>query len=115
MEFHSEPITVKFEGEPLLEKKTGAPDAFVWRGTLYSIVSVENEWHDYDIRGKMEKLYHQKRGNSPEMRSRKGGSWGVGKDYYEVKTDSGEIFVIYYDRQPKKSKKGEWILLKRVK
>jgi len=115
MELYSEPITVKFENEPLFEKKSGVPDSFVWRGKSYLIVSVENEWHNCDIRGKMEKLYYQKRGSAPELRPRKGGSWGVGRDYYEVKTDTSEIFVIYYDRQPKKSKKGEWILLKKVK
>ncbi len=110
---YSEPITVEFEKEPLLEKKTGPPDRVVWRGKLYTIISVENEWHNYDKCGKTEKFYNQKRGNALKMKSRKG-SWGVGKDYYKVKTDTGEVFVIYYDRQPKKVKKGQWILLKKV-
>ncbi len=42
------------------------------------------------------------------------GSWGVGRDYYRVQTDSGEIFDIYYDRKPKGQKKGEWILLRKI-
>lgn len=115
MEFYSEPITVEFKNEPLLEKKPGFPDAFVWRGKTYSIVSVEREWHDYEIRGKTEEFYSQRRGNAPEMKPRTKGSWGVGKDYYQVKTNTGEVFVIYYDRQPTKSEKGQWILLKKVK
>ncbi len=114
MELYSEPISVKFRDEPLVEKKPGAPDAFIWRGKTYTIISVEREWHNYEIRGKMEKFYGQRRGNAPEMGPRKRGSWGIGKDYYQVKTDSGEIFVIYYDRQPAKSNKGQWVLLQKV-
>ncbi|MGD2250965.1 MAG: DUF6504 family protein [Candidatus Methanofastidiosia archaeon] len=113
MVFYSEPITVKFEKEPLLEKKPGPPDVFVWRGKSYTIIRVEKEWHTYNKQGKIEKFYSQK-GNAPELTPPKG-SWGVGRDYYRVKTDTGEVFVIYYDRQPKKSKKGQWILLKKVK
>jgi hypothetical protein len=102
MVFYSEPITVEFEVEPLLEKKPGVPHTFVWRKQPYTIVSVEKEWHNYQRR------------STPEMKPRKGGSWGVGRDYYQVKTDSGEVFVIYYDRQPRKSRKGGWILLKKI-
>ena len=111
--FYSEPITVKFRKEPLLEKKTGPPDTFFWRGKSYTVVLVEKEWHNYDSRGRIKKFYSQRRGNAPEMNPRKG-SWGVGRDYYRVKTDTGEVFVIYYDRQPEKTKKGQWILLKKV-
>ena len=37
-------------------------------------------------------------------------SWGVGRDYYRVRTDVGRVFDIYYDRAPKDSKdrKGGW-------
>lgn len=102
MVFYSEPITVQFENEPLLEKKPGPPDFFVWRGKSYTIVQVEKEWHKYSKRGKMEEFSSQKKNVSALPRK---GSWGVGRDYYRVKTNTGHIFVIYYDRQPKKPKK----------
>lgn len=113
MEFYSLPVEVEFDDEPLLEKKSGVPDRFSFRGRAYTIVSVEGEWHTYEAKGKTEKFYGKKRGNMPEMKLRERGSWGVGKDYYRVKTDTGEVFVIYYDRQPTKKKKGEWILLQK--
>ena len=65
---------------------------------------MEKEWHNYDNHGRIKKFYSQRRGNAPEMNPRKG-SWGVGRDYYRVKTDTGEVFVIYYDRQLKKQKR----------
>ncbi len=40
------------------------------------------------------------------------GSWGVGRDYYRVRTDTGQVFELYYDRAPKGSRdrKGAWFL-----
>lgn len=115
MEFYSEPITVKFPVEPLLEKKPGLPAEFIWRGKPYKIITLLKEWHDYTKRGKIGKSYSQERGNAPRMKSRKKGSWGVGRDYYRVLTDSGSVFDIYYDRSPTgQKKKGEWVLLKKV-
>lgn len=112
--FYCEPITVTFNSEPLLEKKTGPPSAFMWRDTQYTITSVLRTWHDYSQRGTSQFLYDEKRGNAPQMTLSKRGSWGVGRDYYRVRTDSGDTFDIYYDRTPRKHKKGEWILLKKV-
>lgn len=45
MEFYSEPITVKFPVEPLLEKKPGLPAEFIWRGKPYKIITLLKEWH----------------------------------------------------------------------
>jgi hypothetical protein len=44
------------------------------------------------------------------------GSWGVGRDYYRVLTDSGRIFDIYYDRAPKDAgrRKGAWFLYREL-
>jgi hypothetical protein len=114
MEFYSEPITVKFSVEPLQEKKPGLPVAFTWRGKPYTIMALLKEWHGYRRRGTMKDFYDQKRGNAPEIVSGRKGSWGVGRDYYRVVVDSGEVFDIYYDRKPKgQKKKGEWTLYRK--
>lgn len=44
------------------------------------------------------------------------GSWGVGQDYYRVRTDTSQIFDLYYDRAPKGSdqRKGAWFLDKEL-
>jgi len=48
--------------------------------------------------------------------AQKRGSWGVGKDYYRVVTDSGRIFDIYFDRAPKgvDNRKGAWFLFQEL-
>jgi hypothetical protein len=40
------------------------------------------------------------------------GSWGVGRFYLRVRTESGRVFDLYYDRAPKSidDRKGVWIL-----
>ena len=45
------------------------------------------------------------------------GSWGVGQDYYRIKTVSGRIFDIYYDRSPKSSdkRKGQWFVYRELR
>jgi len=44
------------------------------------------------------------------------GSWGVGQDYYRVRTEDGRIFDLYYDRAPKDAgrRKGAWFLEKEL-
>ncbi len=44
------------------------------------------------------------------------GSWGVGRHYRRVRTDSGRIFELYYDRAPRGSsdRKGAWYLFQEL-
>jgi hypothetical protein len=44
------------------------------------------------------------------------GSWGVGKDYFRIRTDTGRIFDIYYDRTPLNSnqRKGNWFIYREL-
>ncbi len=114
MEFYAEEIEVRFEKEPTLEKKPGLPAAFTWRGQEYVIVELLGEWHDYRKRGTSEAFYEKERGSYWVTKTQRQGSWGVGRDYYRVRTESGEVFDIYYDRAPKgQSRKGQWILSRR--
>jgi hypothetical protein len=114
-EFYAEEIEVRFEEEPLLEKKPGPPSAFTWRGEEYRVVEVQKEWHDYRKRGKSRAFYEKERGAYWARAAHRGGSWGVGRDCYRVLTDTGEVFEIYYDRRPKGRKlKGVWVLSRRL-
>jgi len=40
------------------------------------------------------------------------GSWGVGRFYFRVRVESGQVFEIYYDRAPGNvaDRKGSWFL-----
>ena len=115
MEFYAEEIDVRFDWEPVLEKRPGLPAAFSWRGKEYLIVELLKEWHDYRQRGKSAAFYQKERGSFRAKSAQRRGSWGVGRDFYRVRTDSGEIFDIYYDRTPKGSEKiGQWVLFRKL-
>jgi hypothetical protein len=110
--FINESIEAIFFNAPLLEKKPGCPNVFIWRDISYQVREVISEWHDYRRHGRMARNMQPKHAAIAETR----GSWGVGQDYYRVKTESGLIFDIYYDRAPKDSdnRKGEWFIYREL-
>lgn len=112
LRFISESIQVQFNQPPVLEKKPGCPDRFAWRGDMYQITEILSEWHDYERRGRMQ---HNMRPDHAVAAARRG-SWGVGRDYYRVCTDTGQVFDIYYDRAPKTAvdRKGGWFLYREM-
>ncbi len=112
LHFLNEPIEPHFDNPPLLEKIPGRPDGFTWRGKEYRVVELLQEWHDYRRRGRMARNMQPQHAEVASHR----GSWGVGVDYFRVRTDSGQIFDIYYDRAPKDAsrRKGEWFIYREV-
>lgn len=112
LKFISEAIEVGFAHPPALEKKPGCPDNFTWRGEIFNISEILSEWHDYQRRGKMSRNMQPAHAKVAKMR----GSWGVGQDYYRVRTKSGRIFEIYYDRVPRdvNHRKGSWFLYREL-
>ncbi len=110
--FIGEPIEALFHEAPLLEKKPGCPDGFNWRGKTYRVLEMISEWHDYRRRGRMARNMQPQHAARASTR----GSWGVGQDYFRVRTDSDQVFDIYYDRTPKSSdkRKGEWVLYREL-
>ena len=110
--FIAEPIEAHFHQPPALEKKPGCPDAFTWRGETFRILEKLSEWHDYTRRGRMARNMQPQHAAVAAGR----GSWGVGRDYFRVRVESGQVFDIYYDRAPKGSdaRKGTWFLYREV-
>jgi hypothetical protein len=108
LRFINEEVEVFFEQPPALEKKPGPPSGFTWRGEQFLIVEILNEWHDYERRGRMARNMQPKHASAAARR----GSWGVGQDYYRVRTQDERLFDIYYDRAPKDvdRRKGAWFL-----
>lgn len=111
--FIQEPIEVEFDQPPILEKKPGCPDRFTWGDERFEVVEMLAEWHDYRRRGRMAKYMRPAHTATAERR----GSWGVGQDYYRVRTDSGRVFDLYYDRAPVDAghRKGAWFLERELK
>jgi hypothetical protein len=108
IKFISEPVEVHHNQPPALEKIPGPPDRFVWRGEDFSILEVLMEWHDYQRRGRMARNMQPQHAEAAARH----GSWGVGQDYYRVRTSTGRFFDLYYDRAPKDAnrRKGGWFL-----
>lgn len=109
-------VEVIYDQAPPIEKRPGPPDGFVWAGRAYRVVALLREWHDYRLRGKSEAFYTKERGSFRAKAMQRRGTWGVGRDYYRVRTDTGETFELYYDRAPKGpgQGKGAWFLLQQI-
>jgi hypothetical protein len=104
--FISAQIEVSFKVAPLLTKRTGPPDAFDWDGQHFPIVAVLAEWHEYDKRRERDTTRR-----SQARLTRAHGSWGLGRDFYRVRTGGGRVFDLYYDRSPKGADDiGRWVL-----
>ncbi len=114
--FIGAPTQVAYDRSPALEKRPGPPDSFTWEGRTLRVVAVLQEWHDYRQRGKTKAFYVKERGSYRAKAAERRGSWGVGRDYYRVRTDTGEVFDIYYDRSSRGpgGRKGSWFLFQQV-
>lgn len=114
--FIGAPIEATYDQAPPLEKRPGPPDGFAWEGRTYRVTALLREWHDYRLRGKGEAFYVKERGSYRAKAVQRRGTWGVGRDYYRVRTDTGEVFDIYYDRAPQGPGrgKGAWFLLRQI-
>jgi hypothetical protein len=110
--FIGEAVDVEFDEEPALTKKPGCPSRFIWRGETHHIVEKLKEWHDFGRRGRMA---HNMRPAHLVAAGRRG-SWGVGRDYYSVRTAAGRVFDLYYDRAPGTAgdRYGAWFLYREM-
>ena len=110
--FISEKIEVQYDKPPLLEKTPDPPDGFTWDGHTYRIIEVLSQWRDFGRSGSMA---HNMRPSSMKKALRRG-SYGVGRFYFQVRTQSEQFFEIYYDRVVKSvdDRKGEWVLLREL-
>jgi hypothetical protein len=106
--FIDEPIEAIFDIPPTLEKSPSCPSAIRWNGEVYPVIELIAEWHDFRRRGRMGRNMAPAHAAAASSR----GSWGVGRFYFRVKVESGQIFEIYFDRQPKDAgdRKGSWFL-----
>ncbi len=114
--FIGAPVEVIHDRPPALEKRPGPPDGFIWEGRTYRVVAVLQEWHDYRLRGKTQAFYVKERGSYRAKAMERRGTWGVGRDYYRVRTAEGEVFDLYYDRAPQGpgERKGAWFLWRQI-
>ncbi len=113
LHYIDEPIEPVFDKLPTYEKKPGCPNGFIWRGETHRVDELLSEWHDYSRRGRSARNMRPSHAVVAAGR----GSWGVGRDWFRVRTTDFRVFDFYYDRAPKDSddRKGEWRLIKEMK
>lgn len=107
--FISEPIIVQFSSLPTHTKKPHCPDRFYWRDQEWIVTGCISEWKDFARRGRMAKNMQAQHAEVASSR----GSWGVGRFFFEVQTQAGRCFRLYYDRAPADAtdRMGQWVLL----
>jgi hypothetical protein len=112
LHFFDHPIEPVFETPPALEKSPDCPGGFIWDGKTYRIVEMLSSWNDFSRRGKMARNMHPAHAAVASSR----GSLNVGRFYFRVRVDTGQIFDIYYDRALKNvdARKGQWFIYREM-
>jgi hypothetical protein len=110
--FIDEPILVEFDLAPAREKSPPCPNRFIWQGETFQIGEMLAEWSDFTRKGRAARNMRP----SHAAAAAGHGSLGVGRFFFRVRTDSGRIFDLYYDRAPKDAahRKGEWFLYREL-
>jgi len=106
-------IQVSHDRPPLLTKKPTAPDSFAWGERRLRVLEVLSTWTSYERRGRMADNMAPAHAATAARR----GSWGVGRFYFRVRTDSDEVFDLYYDREPESAgdRAGHWFLWRELR
>jgi hypothetical protein len=110
--FIGEEIEVIYDKPPTLAKKPGCPDGFIWENNTFRITALLSEWNDFTRRGRFSRNMQPQNQRKAVRR----GSFGVGRYYYQVRTNQNRIFELYYDRAPKSidDKSGSWNLFREL-
>jgi hypothetical protein len=106
LHFLDQPIEPIFDTPPAQEKSPDCPNGFTWEGKTYRVTEMLSSWNDFKRRGRMAQNMRPAHAAVASTR----GSLNVGRFYFRVKVDTGQIFDIYYDRAMKNvdDHKGQW-------
>ena len=110
--FYDDHIEVLFDTPPVREKTPDCPNGFVWEDKTYRVIETLSEWSDFTRRGKYARNMRPAHAVAAATR----GSLNVGRFYFRVKVDTGQIFDLYYDRAMKSvdERKGQWYLYREL-
>ena len=112
LHFLDQPIEIIFNRPPTYEKAPDCPNGFTWEDKTYRITEMVSSWVDFARRGKMARNMRPAHAAAAATR----GSLNVGRYYFRVKTDTNQIFDIYYDRAMKNvdDRKGQWFVYREL-
>jgi hypothetical protein len=110
--FYDELIEVIFDAPPAREKTPDCPNGFIWEEQTYRVVETLSEWSDFTRRGKYARNMRPAHAAVASTR----GSLNVGRFFFRVKVNTGQIFDLYYDRAMKSvdERKGQWFLYREL-
>ena len=114
LHFIDQPIEVIFDTPLTLEKNPDvAPSGFVWDTKTYRVTEMLSSWNDFKRRGRMVQNMQPAHATTASTR----GSLNVGRFYFRVKVNTGQIFDIYYDRAMKNvdERKGQWFIYREMR
>jgi hypothetical protein len=114
LHFLDQPIEVIFDAPPMLEKSPDSPPSgFIWEDKIYRVLEMLSSWNDFKRRGRMAQNMQPAHAAVASTR----GSLNVGRFYFRVKVDTGQIFDIYYDRAMKNvdERKGQWFIYREMR
>jgi len=113
LHFLDQPIEAIFDTPPVLEKSPDIPpNGFIWEGKTYLVTEMLSSWNDFKRRGRM--AQNMRPAHTAVASTR--GSLNVGRFYFRVKVDTGQVFDIYYDRAMKNidERKGQWFVYREM-
>ncbi len=112
LRFLDQPIQVIFKVPPAHEKSPHCPDGFTWEDQTYRVTEKISEWADFTRRGRMTR---NMRPSHAEVAAGRG-SLNVGRFFFRVRVDSGQVFDLYYDRAMKDidKRKGQWFVYREI-
>ena len=112
LHFLDQPIEVFFDTPPIREKTPECPNGFIWEDKTYRVTEMLSAWSNFARRGKMAKNMRPEHAAVASNR----GSLNVGRFYFRVRVDTGQVFDIYYDRAMKNidDRKGQWVIYREL-
>jgi hypothetical protein len=110
--FFDHPIEAFFEVQPAREKSPDCPTGFIWNDKTYRVTEMLSAWSDFTRRGRLAKNMRPAHAAVASTR----GSLNVGRFYFRVRVDTGQVFDLYYDRAMKNvdERKGQWFLYREL-
>ena len=112
LHFLDRPIQVSFDTPPAREKTPDCPSGFVWEGRTYRVTEMLSSWSDFARRGRAARNMRPSHAEAAASR----GSLNVGRFYFRVRVDTGQVFDLYYDRAMKSvdERKGQWFVYREL-
>lgn len=112
LHFVDQPVEPIFDTPPAREKSPDCPNGFIWEGVTYRVTEMLSSWNDFQRRGRMAQNMRPAHAAVASTR----GSLNVGRFYFRVKVNTGQIFDIYYDRAMKNvdDRKGQWFIYREM-